>query len=286
MKKGLVIEGGGMRGAHTCGALMAMAERGLTDFDVIVAASAGACTASFFVSGQYDLFPLVWTKHLHDGRFINLRKLASSQSVMDLDFLIQQVFGDFAPLDIQAIQKSHGKFFIVATSCETGQPVYFDSHKVNILHALKASSALPIAYRHPVIIEGIHYIDGGISDPIPIQKAIDEGCDEIFVLLTRPAGYKKKSPFVQILPRMYQKKYPRVAEALTRRHEAYNSLLERIEEEDFPCKIRVVRPSDKTPVSRLTTSLKKIRQTIAQGYRDALNTLDLVRATQTERTIL
>ncbi len=273
MKRGLVVEGGGMRGAHSCGALMALADRGLTDFDVVAATSAGACTSAFLVSRQFDMFPVIWTKYLHDGRFINLMKLATRQSVMDLDYLIHEVFRNLEPLDVDSLRRNPTCFYVSATDCLTGTASYFNNHEDFILNALKASSAMPIAYRHPVIIDNRPYVDGGIVDSIPIQKALDEGCGEIFVLLTRPEGYRKKAPLVNLLPRIYQKKYPRLAEAILRRHEVYNETLSRIENEDYPAKLTVIRPRQKLPVKRLTTNVEKIRAAIDQGYSDAMATL-------------
>jgi predicted patatin/cPLA2 family phospholipase len=258
-----------MRGAHTCGALMALAEKGLTDFDLVVGASAGACTAAYLVSGQFHLFSSVWTKHLHDGRFLDLKRLPTRRSVMDLDFLIHHVFRDLDPLDLEAIRRSPTKFLIVATDCHTGQAVYFDAHKDPILNALKASAALPIAYRPQVVLDGRTYIDGGVTDPIPIQKAIDEGCDEIVVLLTRPEGYRKKVPLVNVLARLYSRRYPRLAEAFLRRCEAYNHSMELVESGRLPARLTVIRPRTKLPVTRLTTSLEKIREAIRRGQEDA-----------------
>lgn len=273
MKTALVIEGGGMRGAHTCGAVMALVQEGHADFDIVVAASAGACTAAFFVSGQHELLPVVWGKYLHDGRFINLRKLATRQSVMDLDFLVHTVFRDLVPLDVEAVRKNKTRFFIVATDCETGEPKYFMNHSDPILNSLKASAAMPIAYRHPVVIENRIYLDGGLSDPIPIQKAIDEGAEEIYLLLTRPEGYRKKPLFLNLLPRIYQKKFPRLAELIALRHKNYNELLIRIEKGDFPARLIVIRPQEKLPLNRLTTNKAKIKAAIEQGFREATGIL-------------
>lgn len=262
-----------MRGAHTCGALIAMAEQGMTDFDVVIAASAGACTVAYLVSRQFHLFPAIWTKYLHDGRFFDLKRLPTRHSVLDLDFLIHRVFRELDPLDVEAIRKSKTKFYIISTNCETGRVVYFDAHKDPILNALKASAALPIAYRQPVVIDGHSYIDGGISDPIPIQKAIDEGCDEIVVLLTRPEGYRKKIPLVNVLPRLYARRFPRLAEALLSRYESYNRSLDLIESGRLPARLTVIRPRTKLPVGRLTTNLSKIKAAMAQGERDAKEVL-------------
>ena len=262
-----------MRGAHTCGALMALAEKNLATFDLVVAASAGACTAAYLVSRQFHLFSAVWTKYLHDGRFFDLKRLPTRRSVMDLDFLVHRVFRELDPLDLEAIRTSKTKFLIVSTACETGRVQYFDAHKDPILNALKASAAMPIAYRHPVVIEGRTYIDGGVTDPIPVQKAVDEGCDEIVVLLTRPEGYRKKIPLVNVLSRLYARKFPRLAEALLKRYEAYNRSMDLIESGRLPARLTVIRPKAKLPVTRLTTSLPKIQAAIEQGQREALEIL-------------
>lgn len=264
-----------MRGAHSCGAFMALAEKGMTHFDVVVATSAGACTAAFFVSGQNALFPTIWVKYLHDGRFLKLRRFSSRKSVMDIDYLVDEVFGNLQPLDVEAVRKSRMLFYISATDCETGEGIFFNNREHAILPSLKASAALPIAYRGPVIIDGRAYIDGGIADPIPIQKAVDEGCEEVTILLTRPEGFRKKPPLLQILPRLFRKKHPRLAETMAHRNRKYNETMERIETGDFPCRIRVIRPTDSLPVGRLTTRLPRIKEAVNQGYRDAMFALSI-----------
>ncbi|QQR80142.1 MAG: patatin family protein [Deltaproteobacteria bacterium] len=269
-KRALIVEGGGMRGSHSCGALMALVENGFWEFEVVAATSAGACTSAFLVSRQFDMLPKIWTEHLHGTRFINYRNLTRrSSSLMDLDYLIDQVFANTAPLNTQAIQESSTQFYIVATHCKTGKPKYFEGHTDPILPALKASAALPIAYRQPVIIENDSYIDGGLSDAIPIQKAIEEGCEEIFVLLTRPKGYRKKSPLIDLMPAYYKKSFPLLAEEIRLRHQRYNTIVEKIETNDFPARLRVIQPQEKPIASRMTTNLKKIKASILQGYQDA-----------------
>lgn len=271
-KRALVIEGGGMRGAHSCGALMALVECGFSEFDIVVGTSAGACTAAFFVSRQFELLPVIWKKYLHGRLFIGLNKIRQGRPLMDLDYLIDDVFGSLAPLDLEAIRKSPTRFLITATDCRTGETKYFDAHRDPLFAALKASAALPFAYR-TVEIDGVPYIDGGASQAIPIDKAIQEGAEEVFLILTRPAGYRKKSPWLDFLPRYYQKKFPRLAELMMRRYSLYNETIQKIENNEYPCKLTVIRPSRKTAVSRLSTQLSKIELTIEQGYKDGLHAL-------------
>lgn len=272
-KRGLIVEGGGMRGAHSCGVLMALAESGLTSFDVVAATSAGACTAAFLVSGQPQLLPLIWTQYLHGNAFINFKNILKEKSVMDLDYLIDDVFCLRQPLDIAGLQKSTTDFYITATHCGSGKATYFHNRRDPILKALKASSAIPIAYRQPVIIDGQPYLDGGLSDPIPIQKAIDAGCEEIYVVLTRPEGYRKKVSLVNILPRFFEKKYPRLSETILQRHILYNDTVEKLEKGYYPGRIHIIRPGQKLPVRRLTTKLGRIKAAVALGYQDGLRVL-------------
>lgn len=273
-KRGLVIEGGGMRGAHSCGALWGMYQKGITDFDVVAATSAGACTASFFVARQYDLFSKVWQNYLHDGRFINFKKIFSRKSVMDLDYLIYEVFMEHTPLNVEAVKKSPTLFYITATDCETGSPTYFNNRECDILTALKASAALPVAYKHPVVIAGRSYVDGGISNSVPIQKVIDEGCEEVYVLLTRPPGYRMTPS--KLIPKLLKRKFPAVAKALRERHIRYNQTMDRLEAGAYPCRLIIIRPQEKLPLSRLTTNRDKIIETIQRGYRDSMATLSAI----------
>ena len=274
LKRGLVVEGGGMRGSHSCGVLMALVEHGYHAFDVVAATSAGACTSAFLVSRQFDLLPKIWTEHLHGSQFIKFRNMTKrGASVMDLDYLIDQVFANTRPLNTLEIQKSKTTFYMVATDCETGKPKYFEGHKDPILPALKASSALPIAYHQPVRVNDHLYIDGGLSDAIPIQKVIEAGCKEIIVVLTRPEGYRKKSPLIDFMPSYYRKKFPQLAEEIRHRHQRYNTTVEKIENKDFPAKLTIIRPNTKPIASRMTTNLAKIKASILQGYHDATEIL-------------
>ncbi len=265
MKRGLVIEGGGMRGAHSCGALMAMHEMGMT-FDVVAASSAGACTGAFWVSGQHNLFRVIWGDHLNGTQFISLKNFFKRQHIMNLDYLIDVVFAHKEKLDIEAIRNSPTKLFISSTNCMTGNAHYFSNDDL-ILPALKASAAMPVAYRNPVWIDGIPYRDGGIADPIPIQKAIDEGCDEIVVVLTRPENYRKKPSY--LMPWLLKRQHFGLAQALIRRHETYNKTAEAIEKNKFSAKITVIRPTRTLPVKRLSTTQKNIFEAIQQGQEDA-----------------
>lgn len=270
MKKGLVIEGGGLRGAHTAGVLWALRDQGQSDFDVVCATSVGAYNGAYFVTGQHDVFEKIWQQYIHSGRFIRFQNFLRGGPIMDLDYLLNEVYRQKEPLDLKALRETPVRFYVTATDCETGQAHYFNNHEDRMLPALKATGAIPLIYRFAVIIEGRRYMDGGIVDPIPIQKALDEGCEEIWILLTRPPGYRKEPPLLPLLPKIFGKRYPALATAMARQHLVYNQALGRIERGELPCKIRIIRPSKPLPVTRLRANKHRLLDAIQRGYRDAL----------------
>ena len=263
-----------MRGAHTCGALMGLHDLGRDHFDVVAASSAGALTVSYFVAGQISLFPSVWVDYLHDGTFINLKNaFKKGHHVMDMDYLVDSIFGEQVPLDKAAIQKSSTDFFVTTTDCLTGRPVYLDIKTVDIPLALKATAAMPFVYRTPLYINNRRVVDGGISDSIPIRKAIDENCDEIILLSTRPKGYRKKPMLFQFWIRLLFREYPHLCWALKNRYRIYNETVEWIAKLEKQGKVRVIQPEKTLPVSRLSSNQDGLKRAVEIGFNDVRRVL-------------
>ncbi|OGP15610.1 MAG: hypothetical protein A3I75_05700 [Deltaproteobacteria bacterium RIFCSPLOWO2_02_FULL_50_16] len=270
VKRGLVLEGGGARGAHTAGMLMALIEAGLPPFDVVCATSAGASTGAYFVAHQTnDLMP-VWLETFRTKNFLNLKRILTRKSVMDFDYLVDEIFAKVVPLNYQAINNNPCDFFICATDCETGQPHYFKNRKDPIPLALKASGAIPLAYKTPILINGKRYVDGGISDSIPVQKAIDEGCQEIWILLSQREGYRKKPMSYFPWKLTSFRHYPQLIEAIRNRHIHYNKTLDLIASPPSPVRFYSFAPQSPLPLRRFTSDLAKIHQACAQGRQDAI----------------
>jgi predicted patatin/cPLA2 family phospholipase len=270
-KRGLVIEGGGSRGAHTAGMLMALTRQAnLPSFDVVCATSAGASSGAFFVAHQCDQLKTVWEESFRDKQFIDLKRTFSRHSVMDFDYLVDEVFRKKIPLDYQAIEKNPCDFFICATNCETGAPHYFRNRRDPLAQALKASGAIPLAYKAPIVIEGTRYVDGGISDSVPVKKAMAEGCDEIWVLLTQTEDYRKKpSPYFPWRFTSFRH-YSKLIEAIKNRHIHYNATLDFLHSPPDSVRIHIFRPLSPLTLNRFTSNLAKIRKTMDQGQSDAI----------------
>jgi hypothetical protein len=105
LRTALVVEGGGMRGAHTGGMVRGLEELGLRDsFDEIFGTSSGAYVAAAFATGQGIGAATIYADDLSGTRFIDYRRpLAGRGSLMHFDYLIDTVLATAKPLDFAAL---------------------------------------------------------------------------------------------------------------------------------------------------------------------------------------
>ncbi len=229
MKTGLVLEGGGIRSSYLAGVLQALWDKDVRHFDVIAGTSAGACCGVSFITGELQKNRLIREEHLTGNNFVKYHNIPTFKNVVDIDFLIDRVCGKLVPLDLKKIKNAETKFFVSASDFLTGETVYFNNHEHDILEALRASCAMPYFYRAKAIYQGRRYLDGGLTDSIPVQKAISEGCNHILVIGTRPRGYlKTPSPCPDWVHRFFYPDCLILPQAFKNRHLHYNGSLDLI----------------------------------------------------------
>lgn len=277
MKTGLVLEGGGMRGVYTTGALDCFQDNGLT-FDYVIGVSAGACHATSYLSGQRGRSFQINVEYSQDKRYISLRNYLRTKSVFGMDFIFHEIPDRLLPFDYEAMGKNPTEFVVGVTDVLTGQPFYFTNPKTDMVNTVvAASSAIPI-FSPMVEIEGKQYLDGGTADPIPVKKSLEDGCDKVVVILTRPRGYQKQPEGFRKIYRRKFKKYPAMAEALDRRHEIYNDTLKFIETLEKEGRAIVLAQTSPIPIGRFEKDPAKLRALYELGMKDAANRLDEIRA--------
>lgn len=161
--------------------------------------------------------------------------------------------------------ESNQRLTFVTTDCETGDPYYVENiDNPTSFKALEASTSLPFAAKM-VDLHGKQLLDGGISDPIPIEKALDDGCKKLVVILTQPQGYQK-SPFkAKFLAHLKYKRYPKLVELLLTRHHIYNRQLELLEQLEQQGRAFIIRPACKLPISRTEKNKEKLKKTFNYG---------------------
>jgi predicted patatin/cPLA2 family phospholipase len=207
VKTALVVEGGGLRGAFPAGVLQVLLARfGADAFDGIFAVSSGVFASTFFIAGQGAEMEAIWRDRVCGNQLVDHRNWFTGKAVLRLDYLID-IFKGPARLDLDRVMRSRPFLEYVLSDHDTGRPVYVDAKRPDIFDLMRASSALPHVYPLPVRIAGRDFYDGGQSDPIPVQRAIEFGATHIVVVRTRPDGYVKKAALPWLPTTALQNRY-------------------------------------------------------------------------------
>ena len=267
-KATLVLEGGATRGVFTAGALDYIMEKGMY-LSHVIGVSAGSCNAVNYVSRQIGRTrDCMIHKEKELNYYYGIRKSIKEKSIMNMDMIFNTYPNDLIPFDYDTYFNSETDCRMVATNCITGKAEYMDerSDREKFMKICRASCSMPLAC--PMVnIDGVPYLDGGIADSIPIEKALETGNEKTVVILTRNAGYRKKrpaEPIVRLYRRAY-KSYPRFVHTLIRRNYMYNQEIKRVKELEQAGRIFVLRPVLPT-VSRLEKDTKVLTDFYNHGY--------------------
>jgi predicted patatin/cPLA2 family phospholipase len=271
--RALVVEGGAMRGIFAAGVLDAFMERNHHPFHRTYGVSAGATNLVGYLSGDHGRSRQIITDHACQPDFIDWKRFARGGHLCDVGWLWQQSFKD-VPLSLGNFLTGKTELWVNTTSAETGQPCYFLVDEQNLHDVVTASCSIPIAYREYPKVNGEPMTDGGLADAIPVVKAYEDGAREITVVLSRPAGYRKKPQKFPFVPKRLFRDYPALAEASLRRAERYNATLSFIENPPNDCTIDVVAPSSAFAVGRLTRNPKLLDDGYEDGHRAGLAYLE------------
>ncbi|MEE9180530.1 MAG: patatin family protein [Vicinamibacteria bacterium] len=267
--RALVLEGGGMRGTYTAGVLEAFAENGRSyGFDFVVACSAGACTAASFLAGQPRRNRTVYLDYLAGRKFIRWYRLLNGGDVMDIDYLTDEVHGKLCPLDLEALKRSPILLHIGVTDAETGNVRYLNNHEDDLLTALRATCALPLFYRRPVVYQGRRYVDGGVGDPVPVLKALALGAKEVVVVLTSSIEKRGVRKWWSPIGNHVLSTASGVRKALNERHRRYQEAAAVLTAPPTESRMVVLRPSQPLGVGRATRDREKLERACDLGYED------------------
>jgi predicted patatin/cPLA2 family phospholipase len=264
----LIVEGGAMRGAWAAGVLAFLWERGHRQYDLVYAASSGACSAAYFVAGLWEPGLAIWRELA--CKVVRKANFLRHKPIIDLAYLVDHVFRQRVPLSVEALQQAATRFCIVLTDCHTGEPVYFHAHDEHVFAALRATSSMPLATRGFDYVDGHPYADGGVSDPIPIQRALQDGATDITVVLTHKPDFRLK-PLPHWLGKLAYPDFPAVARAWTDRQcLIYNAALDLMKQPPAGVRLLVFSPLRPLSVGYLTIAQKRIDAALASGHDEAL----------------
>ena len=278
MKKGLVMEGGGMRGMFVAGVCDVLMENGIV-FDAAVGVSAGAAFGCNYKSGQIGRAIRCTAKHCRDKEYCSLQTLIKTGDLFGAKYCYHDIPEKLDVFDTKAFEENPMEFFVVCTDAVTGKTIYRKCDKADYttLEWIRASASLPLISK-VVEIDGYQLLDGGITDSIPLKFFCDSGFEKNVVILTQPADFTKKKSSNLFLLRRALRKYPKIAEAMERRHVMYNDTIKYIEEKEKKGQAFVIRPDGKLPAGRLDMKPDKLWATYNVGREVALRNLGKIKS--------
>ena len=278
MKRGLVLEGGGMRGLFSEGFFDVMQEEGIT-VDGMIGVSAGALFGCNYKSHQVGRGLRYNVRFKDDPRYMSWRSFLTTGNLVNAKFAYHTMPTELDVFDIPAFEADPMEFYLVCTNIETGQPVYhqIDHVEDSTFEWFRATGSMPIVST-PVELDGMKLLDGGLVDCIPLQHFQTLGYERNIVILTRPKGYQKTPNKMIWLFKMCCAKYPKVAACMARRHEMYNAQLQYIEEQAAKGNVLVIYPDHPLNIGRVELDEPKLRAIYQHGREKGLAMLDQVRA--------
>lgn len=274
--KGLIMEGGALRGMFTCGVIDVFMEENI-EFDGAAGISAGAAFGCNVKSRQIGRAIRYNKKYCRDPRYCSVRSLLKTGDLFGVDFCYRELIDVLDPFDRETFGHNPMEFYVGATDVETGNIVFHkctDGGKTDI-DWIRASASMPVVSK-PVRIGKYLLLDGGITDPVPFRFMERKGYNRNVIILTQPDEYVKKpsAPAVQVMLR----KYPKVAQAMAVRHVRYNRQMQQIREMESAGRVFVIRPPEKLGISRTEKDPKKLERVYQTGRMTATEQLDQIRA--------
>lgn len=277
MKKGLVLEGGAMRGMFTAGVLDILMEEGI-EVDGVVGVSAGATFGCNYKSKQIGRTIRYNIAYCKDSRYCSFRSLIKTGDLFGAEFCYHVIPNELDLFDNETYENSPVEFHIVCTDIITGEPVYYKCDKFDHegLEWIRASASMPLVSRI-VEVSGKKMLDGGISDSIPLKYFQSIGYNRNLVVLTQPRNYVKKANRLLPLMKLALKAYPKLIETMRNRHINYNDTLSYIRSEEAKGDTLVLCPAEKLPIGRIEHDPEKLKAVYEIGRATAKENLKRIK---------
>ena len=273
-KTTLVLEGGAMRGLYSAGVLDVFMKNNI-NADVVYGVSAGALFGLNYKSRQIGRALRYNLKYAKLKNYMGLYSLITTGDIMNKEFCFNKLVYELDKLDFDTYKNYPVDFYAVVTNMQTGKPEYIkidDAEKD--MEYFRASGSMPFV-SIPVEINGNFYLDGAVSDAIPFERVLETNCEKIIVVLTRPAGYRKKKTYLPY--KLIYGKFPNFVETAKNDYKKYNETLDLIGKYESEKKIIVLRPSKSVNVKRIEKNTNKLQQIYDLGVSDCMNKLEEIK---------
>ncbi|MBO5466278.1 MAG: patatin family protein [Prevotella sp.] len=274
MKRGLVLEGGAMRGLFSAGAMDVMMEYGV-HFDGIVGVSAGACFGCNYKSRQHGRAIRYNKQFAGDGRYCGFGSLIKTGNYYNAEFAYHIVPTQYDVFDADAYAANPMEYYVVCTDITTGKAVYKKCERFDheMLEWIRASASMPVVST-VVEVGGLKLLDGGVSDSIPLRFFQQQGYTDNVVILTQPIDYVKRPLKAMPLVKWSLRKYPEMVAAMQNRHVMYNEQTAYVRSEEAQGRCIVIRPEAPINIGHFSINADEMQRIYELGREAALKKID------------
>ena len=268
---GVIDVGGGLRGIYGAGVFDYCLDEQIK-FDYCIGVSAGSANIASYTTGQRGRNYRFFTDYTFRKEYMSLSNMIKSGSYIGVDYIYGTLSnsGGEDPLGYAKMKIYPGIIKTVATNALTGEAKYFEigDYTQDDYSVLKASCSLPVVCK-PYFIGGVPYYDGGVSDPVPLEKAFADGCEKAVLILTKPIETSSASSRNSAAAKILKNKYPNTSAALMKMAEKYETCVKKALELQQQGKVLIIAPDNTCGMSTLTKDKAKIDAMYRKGYSDA-----------------
>ena len=254
-------------------------------FAYCIGASGGAGNLASYLAGQRGRNLRFFTEHIHSPGYFGLRSFLKTGNLFGLQYIYGTLTNSTGkdPLDFPTLKNNPAEYEVVVTNALTGKAEYFGKETMaqDDYRLIMASSAIPAACR-PVELNDIPYFDGGLSDAIPVSRALEKGCDRLVVILSKMRDYVRKPQGMRFLYTMRCHQYPQIISLIDHRHIAYNQNLQEVFALEREGKAFVFAPSHPIHVGTYSMNEQSERDLYALGMEDFNKQKDALAAFMTD----
>ena len=268
-KIGLVLEGGGVRGAYTVGALTWLKDNHIS-FDYSVGISSGAVYLACFLADKMEAAKNMATKYAAGPECVGIQALLKEGHYVAYKYIFNVCLKEKEGLSMAPLRAARPDMEVGAYDLGKGETCWFGPEDLDDdLDLLRATCALPIASA-VVEYKGRRLLDGGITKMIPIERAMERGCTKFMVITTKPRDYVRKpaAPMVEIMMKVDYRECPQAAKDYHVRHLNYNHQMDIIRSLADEKKAILMCPSKTIKVSRWKGDEDKCKELYQLGYDD------------------
>lgn len=262
---GIVLEGGTFRPIYSCGVMDALLSENIL-LPYCIGVSAGIADGVSYISRQPQRNLEIMQKYRNDKRYMSRTNWKKNKSIFGLDFVFDEIPNELVPFDMETFRSYQGTCLVGVTNAATGKMEYKNAMDMDKQFTmLRATCALPMFF--PAIeLDGRKYYDGGLKDPIPVRKALADGCDKVIIVLTQPKGYiKKLGKYDKMGARMLGRKYPEIKRAILSRPDRYNQEVRFCEQLVKEGTAMIFRPNHL--LNSFESDVRKLEMAYWHGYR-------------------